>query len=89
MNCEYNQDNEVRKVLKKIARNHNLSYKKVTKDFAYGCNDFVIEFWTYIYNIYGDLYNKVDFCSDCKKFEMSYNDSIDNMSTMLKYLRII
>ena len=44
----------------------------VIQEFAEGSLDFVDEFWIKVYEIYGDQYNDVYRCPDCKKFELDF-----------------
>ncbi len=62
----------IQRVLRDIAKNHKLLPQVVIQEFAEGSLDFVYEFWIKIHKIYGDKYNDVYRCPDCKKFELDY-----------------
>lgn len=44
----------------------------VIQEFAEGSLYFVYDFWIKVHEIYGDRYNDVYRCSDCKKFELDF-----------------
>lgn len=73
----------IHKVLRNIAKNHKLLPQVVVQEFAEGSLDFVDEFWIKIYEIYGNKYNDVYRCPDCKKFELDYFEDKGKISEYL------
>jgi hypothetical protein len=81
---KHSHNKTIQRVLKDIAKDHQLLPQVVIKEFAEGSLDFVDEFWLKVYEIYEDEYNDVYRCPDCKKFELDYFEDKGKISEYLQ-----
>ncbi len=61
----------VRSVLKRIARESEVPYQLVQKDFTDGLYEVTSFFWDCLNEEYPDAYDGVSYCHTCRKFSLT------------------
>jgi hypothetical protein len=78
---------EVLRALTEVAKSKTLKPQQVIKDFSSGGQQHIYDFWRIIHERYGDKFNDVYRCPDCKKFELEFETQQQLVSEALPSLK--